>query len=344
MKQKYVIGIDISKSKVDCAVMDFAFKIEYELIIINTEKKLRSFIKDMLKLLKINADELLICCENTGIYNRPLEIVCSDLGVDLWVEHALKIKRASTDMRGKDDRKDALRIAEYGVRYFDRKHSFKEPNAVVKEMNVLNKSRETFLGQKIALENQLREAKSHDPYEYKMLSKAFKKILETLIKSIKIVENELEKLITSDVEINKNKELLTTIPGIGNQIAINFIISTNNFESFENAKHLACYAGVVPFKNQSGTIIKRDRISKMANKNLKRLLHLAAMSCVRCDDEMKTYFQRKVEEGKNKMSVLNAVRNKLVHRIMSVIRKKQPYLKLNEFLSIKNADLTCELT
>lgn len=344
MKQKYVIGIDISKSKVDCAVMDFAFKIEYELIIINTEKKLKSFIKDMLKLLKINADELLICCENTGIYNRPLEIVCTDLGVDLWVEHALKIKRASTDMRGKDDKKDALRIAEYGVRYFDRKHSFKEQNAVIKEMNVLTKSRETFLGQKIALENQLREAKSHDPYEYKMLSKAFKKILETLIKSIKIVEQELEKLITGDAEINENKELLTTIPGIGNQIAINFIISTNNFESFENAKHLACYAGVVPFKNQSGTIVKRDRISKMANKNLKRLLHLAAMASIRSDDEMKTYFRRKVEEGKNKMSVLNAVRNKLVHRIMSVIRKKQPYLKLNEFLSIKNAELTCELT
>lgn len=344
MKQKYVIGIDISKSKVDCAVMDFAFKMEYELIITNTEKKLRSFIKDMLKLLKINADELLICCENTGIYNRPLEMVCADLNVDLWVEHALKIKRASTDMRGKDDKKDALRIAEYGIRYFDRKRSFREPNAIVKEMNVLTKSRETFLAQKIALENQLREAKTHDPYEYKMLSKAFKKILETLIKSIKVLEQQLEKLITSDAEINKNKELLTTIPGIGIQIAINFIIATNNFESFENAKHLACYAGVVPFKNQSGTIIKRDRISKMANKNLKRLLHLAAMSCVRCDDEMKTYFRRKVEEGKNKMSVINAVRNKLVHRIMSVIRKKQPYLKLNEFLAIKNSDLTCELT
>ena len=68
------------------------------------------------------------------------------------------------------------------------------------------------------------------------------------------------------------------------------------------------------------------------------------MASIRSDDEMKTYFRRKVEEGKNKMSVLNAVRNKLVHRIMSVIRKKQPYLKLNEFLSKKNADLTCELT
>ena len=59
---------------------------------------------------------------------------------------------------------------------------------------------------------------------------------------------------------------------------------------------------------------------------------------------MRTYFRRKVEEGKNKMSVLNAVRNKLVHRIMSVIRKKQPYLKINEFLAIKKSNLNCELT
>ncbi|MDO3426011.1 IS110 family transposase [Chryseobacterium sp. APV1] len=128
------------------------------------------------------------------------------------------------------------------------------------------------------------------------------------------------------------------------QTAINFIIITDNFKNFENAKHLACYAGVVPFKNQSGTIVKKERISKMANQKLKKLLHLSAMATIRSDKELKAYFVRKVEQGKNKMSVLNAIRNKLVHRIMAVIKRQQPYLSKEEFLSTKNSDFTCLLT
>lgn len=344
MKQKYIIGIDISKSKLDCAVLDFNYKVHYEMVIPNKQTSILSFIKDIGRLLKTSNDEFLICCENTGIYNRPLEKVCSEKEIGLWVEHALKIKKASTDMRGKDDRKDALRIAEYGIRYFDKLVLYKEPEEQIKRMNALTKARETMLGQRVGIENQLREAKSHDDFAYRVLHASFKGILKTLEKSIKSVERELEKLIKADSEINENKELLTSIPGIGNQCAIHFIIATNNFHSFQEAKHLACYAGVVPFKNQSGTIIKRERISKMANQNLKKLLHLCAMASIRSDAELKNYFRRKVEEGKNKMSVLNAVRNKLVHRIMAVIRRRQPFLPKEEFLSIKNPDFTCILT
>lgn len=344
MKQKYVIGIDISKSKLDCAVMDSGYKIHYDLIIKNTEKGIASFLNSIQKLLTITKDEVFICCENTGIYNRPLETICSKSGFLLWVEHPLKIKNAASDPRGKDDRKDARRIAEYAFRYHDKLIAYQEPCEVIKRMNVLSKSRNSLLLQKTALENQLREAKSHDAYEFKILNESFSKIIKTLKASIKKIEDELSKLIDLHEEIKANKDLLISIPGIGIQCATNFIIITNNFKSFENAKHLACYAGVVPFKNQSGTIIKRERISKMANQKLKRLLHMSAMASIRCDQEIKAYFKRKVEEGKNKMSVLNAVRNKLVHRIMAVIIRRQPYLKKEEFLSLKNLENTCTLT
>lgn len=344
MKQKYVIGIDISKSKLDCAMMDFEYRILYEMIIPNTEQKIFSFLKDIMKLLKITKEELMICCENTGIYNRPLELFCTQSDYLLWVEHLVKIKKASSDLRGKDDRKDARRIAEYAVRYRDRNLPYKEPCQVVKQMNVLSKSRDSLLLQKTALENQLREAKSHDPFEFQLLSKSFSKTLKTFVSEIKKIEKQLSTLIESEGEIKKSKDLLVSIPGIGMQTAINFIIITDNFKNFENAKHLACYAGVVPFKNQSGTIVKKERISKMANQKLKKLLHLSAMATIRSDKELKAYFVRKVEQCKNKMSVLNAIRNKLVHRIMAVIKRQQPYLSQEEFLSTKNSNFPCLLT
>ena len=41
--------------------------------------------------------------------------------------------------------------------------------------------------------------------------------------------------------------------------------------------------------------------------------------------DLKTYFERKVAEGKNKMTVLNAVRAKLVARMFAVIRNNRVY-------------------
>lgn len=329
MKQSYVIGVDISKSKIDCAVMCVELELLKEKVVKNTDSNVKSFLMKVLKELKAEASDVLVCCENTGIYNRPLERVCRELGFCLWVEHPLKIKRASTDMRGKNDRKDALRIAEYAIRYQDKQVLYQEPSDVVKQLDRQIKIRETLIGQKVALENQLREAKSHDPEEYEVLREGYKTVLSSIEKSILKTESKINELIKKDEQVSQNVELMTTIPGIGKQNAVNMVIATNNFKAFNSAKHLACYAGVVPFQNQSGTIVKRERVSKMANKTIKKLLHMAAMAAIRFDAEIKAYYIRKVKEGKNKMSVLNAVRNKLVHRIMAVITRKTPYIVVN---------------
>lgn len=343
MKQKYVIGIDVSKSKLDCSVINTSLNLQSHSVIENTEKSISSYLKEMLQTLKINREDLLVCCENTGIYNRPLERVCIKLGISLWVEHALKIKRASTDMRGKSDRKDAFRIAEYAVRYNDRITTYSEPLHRVKEMNTLIKCRETLLAQKVAITNQLREAMSHDVFEYKILNHSYKKALKIIETSIKEVEEKIELIASGDNEISRNKELLTSIPGIGNICAVNLIVTTNNFQSFKNPKHLACYIGVVPFKNESGKVVKKERVSKMANTKIKKLLHMAAMAAVRSDQELKAYFHRKVSEGKNKMNVLNAVKNKLVHRIIAIINRNEHFLPQKEFISNKEKN-SCILT
>ncbi len=56
------------------------------------------------------------------------------------------------------------------------------------------------------------------------------------------------------------------------------------------------------------------------------------MSAIRMKGELQDYYQPvrrcgKVDEGKNKMLVLNAVRNKLIHRVCSVVHRGQKYDK-----------------
>lgn len=335
MSQKYVIGVDVSKGKIDCALINENYELLWEKEVSNTDQKLESYLKTVLKQKDIDKSELLVCCENTGIYSNPLKRVCHKLGIKLWVEHALKIKRASTDMRGKTDRKDALRIAEYAFRYQDRAVHYKLESSLVIALQHQVKIRETLIDKRVALENQLHEAKTHDKELFKALKEGYKTALKSLHTAIRKAETEIKKLAAQDKEISTNEALLKSIPGIGMQTALQFIIRTDNFKTFSSAKHLACYAGVVPFANESGTIIKRPRVSNMANRDLKKLLHMAAMAAIRTKGELKDYYIRKVADGKNKMSVLNAIRNKLVHRIFAVIQRQTPYEPQQSF-SIKN--------
>jgi transposase len=118
------------------------------------------------------------------------------------------------------------------------------------------------------------------------------------------------------------------VPGVGKITAANVIIASGELERISEAKKFACYSGVAPFEHRSGSSIRgKTRVSKMANMSIKRLLHLAAMSAIQCCEELKIYYHRKLAEGKNKMSALNAVRNKLISRIFACLKRQRMYQK-----------------
>jgi transposase len=162
--------------------------------------------------------------------------------------------------------------------------------------------------------------------------KELQKIHAPLIKAMKAVIKKTETAIIKKIEANELTKrqymLLLSIPCIGPVTASYLIACTNAFTSCNSGKQLACYCGVVPFEYQSGISIKgKHHVHKMANKNLKALLHLCAMSSIKYVSELKNYFNRKVEEGKNKMSIINAIRNKLVLRAFAVIKNDTPFVE-----------------
>jgi transposase len=58
---------------------------------------------------------------------------------------------------------------------------------------------------------------------------------------------------------------------------------------------------------------------------------MSAISAIQHDKELKTYYHKRVEEGKPKMVVLNIIRNKLVSRIFATINRGTPYVELNQY-------------
>jgi transposase len=91
-------------------------------------------------------------------------------------------------------------------------------------------------------------------------------------------------------------------------------------------KQLANYAGVLPHEHTSGIRVKgRNRLHFMANKELKVILTMGALSAISAYPEFNDYYSRKMNEGKKHLQVLNAVKNKMLLRVVAVINQQKNY-------------------
>jgi transposase len=112
------------------------------------------------------------------------------------------------------------------------------------------------------------------------------------------------------------------------------IVCTNGFTTFKTWRKFASYCGIAPFPNNSGTSVRgRTKVSHLANKEGKALLNLCASSAIQYNPEMKAYYRRRVEKGKNKMSTLNIIRNKLLARAFAVAQRGTPYVDTMRYAS-----------
>ncbi|RPJ69052.1 MAG: IS110 family transposase [Alphaproteobacteria bacterium] len=139
-------------------------------------------------------------------------------------------------------------------------------------------------------------------------------------------------MISLHKELADTFRLLLSIRGIGKVLAVYLITLTDNFTKFLSPRKFACYAGIAPFEYSSGSSVKgRTKVHSCANKQIKSLLNMAAMSAIQLNGEYKTYYLRRLSEGKNKMSTLNIIRNKLVFRAFAVVKRGTPYVDLCRF-------------
>jgi transposase len=159
----------------------------------------------------------------------------------------------------------------------------------------------------------------------KELFNVHKSMITVLNKQITKVEQQLEQIILADENLKRCYELMRSIRGVGKIISCYMLVHTQAFTSFDNWRQFASFCGIAPYENQSGLFVGKTTVNPLANKKVKSLFHLIAMGAIQSNQEMKTYFERRVAEGKSKMSSLNMVRNKMLARIFAVVKRGTPY-------------------
>ncbi len=331
VSRKNYLGIDVSKPWFDVSLLIVLDHLKQPVITQRFDNSIEGMklFKKWLVTHGVTFDQnSLVVIENTGIYHRLIWSFCSKYDLQLHIGNAAHIKWSLGIARGKSDVIDAQRLCLYCYKQADELKATPALNPVFMRLKDLMSSRSRLVAQLHSTKNYIKEIQcANDKELLSALEKAHKAAIDGIKKSIGQIEILINKIIREDAAIAANYELIKSVPGIGHLTAVYIICCTNNFAAKISGKQLASYAGVVPFEHSSGISIKgKNRVHKMANKDLKKLLHLCALTAIKYCPEFKQYFDRKKAEGKNGMLVLNAIRNKLVLRVVAVVNKQQPYV------------------
>jgi len=325
----HFIGIDVSKETLDIALIKNNDKSHVQSFKVTNNPDGFKKMKRWLLSEKVVLEQSVFCIEHTGLYSKAVSRFVLSAQSNLWMEMSLKIIRSMGVQRGKNDKIDAIRIVLYAQRHQEDMKLYDPPRPVVEKLRLLLQLRKHLIMSRNALEVPCRELALIDSKEGAQARRLIRPSVKALQKNIEAVDGQIDALIKSDEKLDHLFEVGTTVPGIGKITLAYLICFTNEFKNYHQAKQLACYAGVVPFEYTSGKSVKgKPHVHNMANKLLKKQLHMGALAAVTYYDEFKTYYKRKLSEGKPKMLVLNNVRNKIILRLAAVIRNDQPYLKM----------------
>lgn len=316
-----VVGADLSKKTIDLVI----YPTKNHLCIENTKagfKQMFLWLKQSIK----DLSETVVVMEHTGLYSYCLEKFLFEKQIQFSKVNPVDIKYSIGVTRGKSDKVDATRIAKYGATKQDRLQIQTQTSKALEALKMLNTSRDNLVRTRASLKTSAEEFKNIGMGNREPALRAQLKIIKSLDKEIKILDDQIQLTIQQESELRKTYDLLISITGVGPVVATNVIVTSGNFKRFANSRKFACYCGIAPFEHTSGTSIRgKTRVNHMADKRMKTLLDLAAKAAIRNDPELRAFFEKRTALGKPKMSTINIVRFKIVGRMFAVVKRQTPY-------------------
>ena len=147
-----------------------------------------------------------------------------------------------------------------------------------------------------------------------------------LKEEIKTIEAKMVEMIEADEELNEIHKCLLSIPGVGKITSLLLIVVTRGFTRFDNPKQLACFLGVSPHPNQSGTSVQNgNHRSWFADPYFASLLHMTALTASIHNPKFKAYDERLKSKGKPKLLIMNNIKNKLLTVAFTIATRRTKF-------------------
>ncbi len=324
MKINETIGIDVSKLTIDA----YIFKAEKHKCFKNNNSGFTELLEWVKENSRIPLSEQLFAFEHTGLYSYSLSVYFTDMDIAYLLIPGLELKKSLGIARGKDDKIDAKAIALYAYRRREEIKPYKLPSRHLLELRRLLSLRDKLVRQRAGFKSTNKEIKGHlSKTDNETYFTVHENMINHISREIVVVEKQLRLIINKDKNLKELFKLIISIKGVGEQTAMFMIAYTNGFTLFDNARKFASYAGVAPFPYRSGTSVHgRNKVNQLANKKFKSLLSNCATTALNHNTEMRMYYERRLKEGKDKMSTINILRNKILGRIFAVVQRGTPYV------------------
>lgn len=312
---KTILGIDVSKLKLDCALRLESGKIRAK-VIDNTPEGfavLSAFLQ------KHGVTELHACMEATGTYWEAAAEYLVDCGFTVSVVNPAKIKAFGSARltRTKTDKVDARLIAEFCAT--QNPEAWTAPSGAIRELRALVARRSALDAMRTQEKNRLQVARDG-------VRAGIEAHLAYLDKAMAEIEALIREKIDNDPDLKNQRDLLDSIPGLGDKTIPVLLSYYGGVRRFEKAKEAAAFAGLDPRQHQSGSSVRgKTRLSKVGHSFLRKALYMPAMVAITKTTWGRAFKDRLKTAGKPPMVIIGAMMRKLVHVVFGVLKSGKPF-------------------
>lgn len=309
------LGLDVAKSKLDCALRLPNGKHRAKVV----ENKLAGFEQLEKWLASHTAEKPHVCMEATGIYWEAVAEFFANRGYRVSVVNPAQIKAYGQTqlVRTKTDQVDAKLIADFCFR--NEPELWQAPPLSEQELRAMVLRLEALMAMRSQEVNRLDVARQS-------VRQDIEKHIEWLDEQIKQLRNKIRDHIDNDPDMRHRRDLLDSIPGVGeNTIALLLAYGIHS-QRFRNGRQAAAFAGLDPRQHESGSSVKLPpRMSKVGHAHLRKGLYMPAMVTLYKTDWGRAFKARLQAAGKPAKLVIGAMMRKLLHVAYGVLKSGQPF-------------------
>jgi transposase len=311
---KNTIGVDISKTKFDAALLNYEGKYHHK----KFDNNVRGFADFLVWLTRFGDQQPWICREATGAYSIPLAEFLVEQGYRVSVVNPAKIHAfAKSELsRAKTDKTDAKLIARYCLTM--NPDPWMPPPPSIRKLQALLRRVEHLL------EIQQMERNRIDTADPAILD-SLRAVLDTVDRELDTTRERIKEHINNDPELKRRRDLLESIPGIGSAVSAHLLTMLSTHLGFANAKQAVAYAGLAPKIQQSGKWVGKTRITKTGDSALRKVLYMPALTAWRYNPVIRVFCERLKANGKNGKAIACAAMRKLIHIAFAILQSGKPF-------------------
>jgi len=311
-----IVGIDIAKDTLDVCLLTAEGQGEQDRFANSKSgiNKLHRWLK------KRDAKTAHVCLEATGIYGDLVAETLHQRGYVVSVVNPARIKAyaASQMQRNKTDTLDAALIAEYCRT--QQPPAWTPPAPELKELRALMRHWDALKQERQRVRNRL-AVENASP----AVARQLRAQLSFLEKQIAQIEDLIRQHIDRYPDLKQQRDLLKSIPGIGDITACQLIAELGDLRRFDNVREVVAFAGLNPRQHQSGKKRMTHGISRMGRASLRAALYMPAVVARRCNPRLKVWAEQLSQRGLTGKQVIVAVMRKLIHLAYGVLKSGRAF-------------------